>query len=151
MTNIQHLAATDVATWLLRRSNVSVATPLIVEIDGDAWPAARYIENHNGVDADRIYLLSTTIFHPKAPPLCFRADDSEYAWHFVAWFRQMRPCRELKEVHPFGPHFILELQSPLEHWAANQCSKEPIRCLPMRIMPISGPTDVRHERNDDQR
>jgi hypothetical protein len=87
--------------------------------------------------------------HAKMRRSCYRTDDSDYAWHLMAWFRQNRPCREWNEVHPFGNHFILALLTPLETWAEEQCQRKPFRRIPMTITEIGPPLSKVKEKQDD--
>jgi hypothetical protein len=88
--------------------------------------------------------------HAKMRRLCYGIDDSEYAWHLLAWFRQNRPCREWSEVHPFGSHFLLALWSPVETWASDQCQGKPFRRIPMVVTELGPPLSKVKEKHDDQ-
>jgi hypothetical protein len=136
-------SAIAVAHWLRSREEVSAARPVIVQIGRRVYPAARYTEDHDGVEETRLYVLG------EMPPLqnrmrriCYRTDDhTEYAWHVIAWFQQRSGCTEWSEVHRFQSHFLLQLWSPLENWAADQTGKRPLRRIPMTVTEV-GPTDA---------
>jgi hypothetical protein len=132
-----------VAHWLRSREEITAATLVIVQIGRRAYSAARYTQDQDDVAETRLYVLG------ELPPLqgrmrriCYRTDDqTEYAWHLVAWFRQRTTCTEWDEVHPFGSHFVLALRSPLENWATDQTARTPYRRIPMTITEV-GPADV---------
>ena len=63
--------------------------------------------------------------------LCYRTDDSENAWHVLAW--QTSTSAEWQQVDPFGNHFVLVQRLPLENWAEDQCEGKPFRRIPMTI------------------
>jgi hypothetical protein len=130
--------AKDVAVWLMDRPNVTAARPVIVQIKDRIWQAARYTKSHN----DRLYCLGNMPpLHDRMRLTCYRTDDSEYAWHLIAWYRQNAGSTEWQEVHPFGSHVILALRSPVENWATDQCAGRPYRRIPMTITAVDGPAD----------
>jgi hypothetical protein len=139
---MQHGTAITFAKWLLRQPNVTAASPVIVRIGRRAYAAAQYTEDQDGVEETRLYIVGTMPPLHEKRRLCYATDDSEYAWHLIAWFRQNKLCTEWQEVHPFGSHFILALWSPVENWAAAQCQKKPYRRIPMTITPCDGPSHV---------
>ena len=118
------------------------AVPVSVQIRHRIYPAARYMEDQNGVEETRLYVVGEMPpLHNHMRHICYWT-DSEYAWHLIAWFRQKVACTEWSETHPFGSHFILAEWSPLENWAADQSQKRPYRRIPMTITPCGGPTDA---------
>ncbi len=134
--------AVSVARWLLGQQNITAATPVFVQIGHRTYSAARYTEDRDRVEETRLYVLGELPpLHDKMRRLCYRTDDSGYDWHIIAWFRLRAACTELKEVHPFGSHFILARWTPVECWAADQVEKRPFHRLPMAIMDC-GPTNV---------
>jgi hypothetical protein len=144
-------SAIAVANWLRSREEVTAATPVVVQIGRRAYPAARYTEDHDGVETIRLYVVG------ELPPLqgkmrwvCYRTDDSEYAWHVVAWFRQRSGCTEWSEVTFGKSHFILALWSPLENWATDQAERKPYRRVPMTITPC-GPAPTITQSTEENR
>jgi hypothetical protein len=143
--------ALAVARWLLSCNQIKAATPVLVEIAGRTYAAARYTKRRR----EFLYAVGTMPpLHDKMRRICYRTDDSEYAWHLIAWFRQRSACTEWSEVSPFGSHFILALWSPVETWAEEQYQRKPLRRFPMTITEI-GPTDVdveqpTKEKHDDR-
>jgi hypothetical protein len=131
---MKHQAAMDIANWLLGLNHITAAVPVIVGIGHRLYPAARYTEKRENVDEERLYIVGEMpLFHNQMRRICYRTDDSEYAWHLVGWFRQRVTCTEWQEVHRFGSHFILAQWLPVENWAADQCEKRPFRRIPMSI------------------
>jgi hypothetical protein len=140
---MKHQAAMDIANWVLGLNHITAAVPVIVGIGHCLYPTARYTEKHGNVDEERLYVVGELPpFHGQMRRICYRTDDSEYAWLLVGWFRQRVTCTEWQEVHRFGSHFILALWSPLENWAADQCAKKPFRCVPITITHCDGPTEA---------
>jgi hypothetical protein len=131
--------AIKVAKWLLGRQGISSATPVIVRIGRHAYAAAHFTVRHNGVEQERLYVLGELPPFHNRMRVCYRTDENtEYTWHILAW--QRTTCSEWREVHPFGPHFVLVLWSPVESWAADQSGKRPFRRIPMSITPCFGPS-----------
>ena len=142
--------AISIAKWLLGRPNITVATPVSVQIGRRSYPAAKYI---NGSDEERLYLVG------ELPPLhsrrrvCYTTDaDVEKTWHLLAW--QRTTCTEWNEVHFGNSHFILARFSSLHSWAADQCGRRPYRRVPMTIVevgpPISNIKQPTEEKHDDR-
>ena len=135
--------AISVAKWLLGLPHIMAVAPVSVKIGHRTYSAARYTESHNGVNEERLYVVGEMPpFHSQMRRICYRTDNSEYAWHLIAWFRQKATCTEWRQVHPFGTHFILALWSPIENWATDQYQAKPYRRIPMIISPCGGPNDV---------
>ena len=141
--------ALDLVQWLLRRPQVIEAKPVMVQIGRRKWVAAEYLEKRHDFEQRKLYIVGTLPpLHEKRLQICYRTDDSESAWHLVAWFRQKRRCTEWGEAHPFGSHFVLILCSPVECWAIEQCEPQPYRRIEMTITPYSGP-DSSNARQDE--
>ena len=144
-------SAIAVANWLRSREEVTAATPVVVQIGCRVYPAARYTQDQDGVEETRLVVLGELPpLHAKMRQICYRTDDSEYAWHLVAWFRQRSGCKEWDEVHRFGSHFLLALWSPLENWATDQTARKPYRRIPMTITPC-GPAPTITQSTEDNR
>ena len=132
----------NVANWIRGLRNVSFSAPVFVQIGRRVYSAARYIEDRNGFDETRLYVLGRMPpLYEKMQRLCYRTDNSGYDWHIIAWFRQKAGCTEWSEVHKFGSHFILAQWSPVENWAADKVEKRPFHRLPM-IITDCGPTEA---------
>ena len=131
------------AKWLIGQQRATSAVPVVVQIADRTYPAVRYTESEAAIEETRLYVLGEMPpLHSQMRRVCYRADDSDYDWHLVAWFRQRTSCTEWCEVHPFGSHYILAQWSPIENWAADQCEKRPYRRLPMTITNFGGPEDA---------
>ena len=129
------------AQWLLSVSHIKNARPVFVKIGYRTYSAARYTKRRR----DFLYVVGQLPPLHNRRRLCYRTDDSENAWHVLAW--QTSTSAEWQEVHPFGNHFVLVQRSPLENWAEDQCQGKPFRRIPMTIEEI-GPTDVDVGRHD---
>jgi hypothetical protein len=145
--------AIEVAKWLLTREHISTATPVSVQIGRRTYAAARYTENHNSADEERLYLVG------ELPPLhnrrriCYQTgDDVEETWHLIAW--QRTTCTEWNEVQFGTSHVLLARFSSLHTWAADQCGRTPFRRIPMTIVevgpPLSNIKQPSEETHDDQ-
>ena len=145
------MTAFDLTTWLRQRPNVTEAESVTVQIGRRKWAAAEYLEKLHDWQQRKLYVLGTLPpLHEKRLQICYQTDDSESAWHQVAWFRQKRSCKEWEEAHPFGDHFILILCSPIECWAIEQCEPKPYRRIEMTITPYDGPANSDARQDDSQ-
>ena len=142
--------ALDLVQWLLRQPKVIRAKPVTVQIGRRKWAAAKYEQTRHDWEQCKLYVLGTLPPLHEKRQICYRTDDSEFAWHLVAWFRQKRHCTEWEEAHPFGNHFILIHCSPIECWAIEQYEPQPYRRIEMTITPYGGPTNS-NARQDDAR
>jgi hypothetical protein len=132
--------ATRVAHWLSSQRHIRAVHPVIVQIGRRFYPAARYTEATKRGFQEKIYLIG------EMPPLqnrlklaCYRTDHSDDGWRLLAWCRLKSRCVELQEVHPFGSHFILLLQSALENWATEQAEGKQLYRIPMTITEVGPP------------
>ena len=143
--------ALDLVQWLLRQPKVIGARPVTVEIGRRKWAAAEYLGQRHDWEQRKLYVLGTMPpLHEKRRNICYRNDDSESAWHLLAWHRQKRSCPEWEEAHPFGNHFVLIFCSPIECWAIEQCESKPYRRIEITITPYDGPTNANVRQDDSE-
>jgi hypothetical protein len=145
--------ARKLCNWLMSKRSVKTAVPVTVQIGRRLYPAARYRERQRkGLMEERLYVIG------EMPPLqnrlkraCYRTDFSDDGWHLVAWVRVKQSSSELREVCPFGTHFVLVFQTELENWAYEQCQGKRLHRIPMTITEIGGPVNQATEEKQDDR
>lgn len=142
--------AIKAAHWLRSKTRVKAAVPVTVQIGRRLYPAARYWEKQRkGLMEERLYVVG------EMPPLqnrlkraCYRTDFSDHGWHLAAWVRVKQSCAQLREVCPFGTHFVLVFQSELENWAYEQCQGKRLHRVPMSITEVGPVAQSTEEKQD---